>query len=43
MNSNKKSNRKIEAKSTFLTHKYMTAHFPGLSQALQNLIANIRK
>ena len=24
-----------EAKTTPLTHKYMTAHFPGLIQALQ--------
>jgi hypothetical protein len=25
----------IEAKLIFLTQKYMTAHFPGLAQALQ--------
>ena len=31
-----KSNIKIEeAKSMHLTHKYMTAHFPKLTQALK--------
>jgi hypothetical protein len=29
------SNSMVEAKLTPLTHKYMTAHFPGLIQALQ--------
>jgi len=38
-----KSNRKIvkEAKSIPLTHKYMTAHFPDLVQALQSKVAGL--
>ena len=39
-----KSNRKIletTAKSTSLTHIYMTAHFAGLMQALQYQVATL--